>query len=176
MFSVFGIAIVFTVLAIVLAIFISRQPPPGKVSMIPPEDDFKKDAQVSRKVERADLYQLAEKLCRENELRIKEKIETSPQEAYWIAESTNAFFYGNYVLGFCESGPEKEFVTMTDILEFKDFIKSVSSTKGFYFTTGYFTSDVHQPLEGPKVALYNKLKVLEELDAPRPIKETHGAS
>jgi len=39
----------------------------------------------------------------------------------------------------------------------------VQSTKGFYFSTGYYTRDVHQPLEGPKVALYNRKKVLEEM-------------
>jgi len=32
-----------------------------------------------------------------------------------------------------------------------------------YLTTGFYTKDVYQPLEGPKVNLYNRLKVIEEM-------------
>ena len=87
----------------------------------------------------------------------------SENEVYWIAESTNEFFFGSYVLGFYQVDINRRFITMHDVLELKDFIKSVGSSKGFLFTTGYFTRDVHQPLEGPKVTLYNRMKILSEL-------------
>ena len=108
------------------------------------------------------LFEVAQQLCDKNGLTLKEKIEASTREVFWVAESQNEFFYGNYAFGFILSKPGGPFVSMTDVLEFKDFIKSVTSTKGLFFTTGYFTRDVYQPLEGPKVSLYNRRKILEE--------------
>lgn len=131
--------------------------------MVPPEDDFLKDPTNFGPLNFAHLFQLGERLCSENGLTLKDKIQVSPQEVYWITESSNEFFFGNYVLGFFETSERHPFVSLPTILEFKDFIKSAGSTKGLFFSTGYFTKDVLQPLEGPKVSLYNRLKVLEEL-------------
>lgn len=163
MFNIFFLVFVAVAVGLGLAIFITRQKTPGNALLVPPEEDYDRDPKEEKALHLEDLYRLAEKLCRENELTIKEKISQSPTEIYWIAESQNAFFFGNYVLAFVEVNEEKRFVTMSDVLEFKDFIKSVGSSKGFFFTTGYFTRDVHQPLEGPKVSLYNRLKVLTDL-------------
>ena len=106
---------------------------------------------------------MGEKLCEENKLSIKDRVTVSENEVYWIAESNSEFFFGNYVLGFFETSPKHPYVSLPTIFEFKDFVKSVTSNKGFFFTTGYFTKDVHQPLEGAKVSLYNRLKIIYEL-------------
>lgn len=163
MFSLFGIAFVAIAVGIILAVLVTRQKTPGNEPLVPPEEDFDRDPKGVPPLRLEDLFKLGEAMCREHALTVKERISQSPLEVYWIAESTNEFFFGNYVLGFVEVDEERRYVTMHDVLEFKDFIKSVSSTKGFFFTTGYFTRDVHQPLEGPKVTLYNRRKVLEEL-------------
>ncbi len=148
---------------LVLAIFITRQKNTATLNLVPPEEDFDKDQGDVAPLTLADLYTLADRLCRDNELTVTQRVNESPDEVYWVAESKNEFFYGNYVLGFRAVGDDHPYATMRDILEFKDFTKSQGSNKGFYFTTGYFTRDVHQPLEGAKVALYNRKKVLEEL-------------
>jgi len=163
MFNIFFVAFGFIVLAVLLALYITRQKTPGEAPLVPPEDDFNKDPKDQRALTLEDLQRLAEHLCKENKLTVKDRLKNDEFETYWIAESTNEFFFGNYVLGFLVTGPGHLFVTLSDLLEFKDFIKSTGGAKGFFFTTGYFTRDVHQPLEGPKVTLYNRLKVLEEL-------------
>ena len=131
--------------------------------MIPPEEDFDLDPKDEKPLEFEDLFKLARKLIEENKLKIKDELVQDEDEIYWVAESQNDFFFGNYVIGFFKVSEDTPYVGMTKILEFKDFIKSVGSTKGLFFTTGYFSRDVHQPLEGPKVSLYNRLKVLNEL-------------
>ncbi len=163
MFSIFGVAFFGIVLAIFLAIFITKNPAPGVVTAVPPEEDYDRDAELKRKVTLEDLYRLGEALLKEHKLELIEKRQQTEHEVYWIAQSRSEFFYGNYVLGFVQVPEDRPFYTMKELLEFKDFVKSSTSAKGFMFITGYFTRDAHQPLEGPKVTLYNKRKVLTEL-------------
>jgi hypothetical protein len=163
MFSLFFIVFFAVAVGIALAVFATRQQLPGGAQLVPPEEDFDKDPKDKQPLALDDLYKLGDYLCKENGLVVKDRIVNGNNEVYWVAESKNEFFFGNYVLGFVETNQAWPFITMHDILEFKDFIKSVGSTKGFFFTTGYYTRDVHQPLEGPKVTLYNRLKVLDEL-------------
>ncbi len=146
----------------VLAMIITRTKPASNVPMIPVEEDADKDDKSVRALELSDLFKLGEKLCGENELRVKDTIQINENEVYWVAESTNEFFFGNYVLAFHKVKPDS-YLSLPTLFEFKDFIKSVSSAKGFFFSTGFFTRDVYQPLEGPKVTLYNRLKVLDEM-------------
>jgi len=163
MFSIFFIVGFAVAVGMALAIFATRQKLPGNASLVPPEDDAAKDSELSQ-VTVTQIKALAERLVSENKLTVTDRIENSPEEFIWIAESKNDFFYGNYVLGFSLVDNEQHpYVTLAEILEFKDFVKSVQSTKGFFFTDGYFTRDVHQMLEGPKVSLYNKRKVSEDL-------------
>jgi hypothetical protein len=163
MFNIFTLVFFAIVIGIVLAVVATRQKLPGSASLVPPEEDFDKDPAV-RQLGLEDLFSVGEKLCVENGLVVKDKIQIAPNEVYWITESKNEFFFGNYVLGFFQTTENEKFVSLPTLLEFKDFIKSVSSTKGFFFTTGYFTRDVHQPLEGPKVSLYNRRKILDEMN------------
>ncbi len=163
MFSIFLIVGLAVMMGIGLAVFATRQPVPGRASLVPPEDDAEKEERGGRAVTTEDLFRLGEKLCAENKLTVKEKMKTDERETLWIAESHNEFFLGNYVLGFYTVDDKNPYITLAELLEFKDFVKSMSSTKGLFFTSGYFTRDVHQMLEGPKVTLYNKRKVLEEL-------------
>lgn len=163
MFSIFFIVGFSIFIALSLAVFITRQKTPGGLPLVPPEDDFEKDGGKLPPVTAEDLFAVGEHLCRKNNLTIKDRMNNSPHETYWTAESSNEFFFGTYVLCFLTTSPDNPLAKLTDLLEFKDFVKSAGSTKGFFFTNGYFTRDVHQPLEGPKVALYNKRKVLEEL-------------
>jgi hypothetical protein len=164
MFNIFFLCFLAVGFAIGLSIFITRSKSPTGGPLVPPEDDYANDPQDRPPLTMADLQRLAEHLCATHALKINEKIENSPHENYWIAESKNDFFFGNYVFCFSDKPGPHPFVVLTDLLEFKDFVKSMQSTKGFFFTNGYFTRDVHQPLEGPKVVLYNRIKVLEELD------------
>jgi len=163
MFSIFFIMGLAVMVGMALAIFATRQAIPGNVPLVPPEDDAAKDEGLPP-VSLAQLYKLGEKLCLENGLTVRDRIENSVRETMWICESKNEFFYGNYVLAFSLVDAERhQYITLSELLEFKDFVKSVSSAKGFFFTNGYFSRDVHQMLEGPKVALFNKRKVLEDL-------------
>jgi hypothetical protein len=163
MFSIFLIVFFALAVGMALAVFASRQTTPNAPPLVPPEDDYAKDAKEERALTLDDLYRVAEKLCTENKLRIKDRLKNSETEVYWIAESQNEFFAGNYVLGFIQTTPHHPFVLMTDVFELKDFIKSMGCSKGFLFTTGYFTRDIHQPLEGAQVTLYNRRKVLNSL-------------
>ncbi len=163
MFNIFFLCFGAVAFAIFLAMVITRQSIPNGVSMVPPEDDLEKDAEIKRNIGLPELELLAEKLCKENGLVIKDRMTNKPTEIYWIAESKNDFFFGNYVLCLFLTDEKNKYARLTDLLEFKDFVKSMQSTKGFFFTNGYFTKDCHQPLEGPKVALYNRRKVDEEL-------------
>lgn len=160
MFNIFTIAFVAVVVAIILAIVITRHTPPGFVNRVPPEDDA---ADPSRFIQSfAAVEDTAQRICDENNLKVTEKMKVSEQETYWLAHCNNPVFYGQYVFGFFQVSSPELCVTMSSLLEFKDFVKSAGSTKGFYFTNGFFTRDVHQPLEGPKVALYNARKIGEE--------------
>jgi hypothetical protein len=162
MFNIFTLAFVAIVIGIVLAVFATRQKIPNSPSLVPPEEDYDRDP-TGRPLALTDLFTVGEKLMEENQLSLKDKLEIAPNEVYWITESKNEFFFGSYVLGFFQTTENEKFVSLPTLFEFKDFIKSVQSAKGFYFTTGYFTRDVHQPLEGPKVSLYNRLKILSEM-------------
>lgn len=162
MFNIFTIAFVAIVVALALAMFVTRRSPKPLSALVPPEEDFDLDKGDRAPLTLQHLFLLAEKLCEENNLKVKERMILSETEAAWLTESSNEFFVGNYVFGFLQVDDQHPYATMSNILEFKDFVKSMTSIKGYYFTTGYFTRDVHQPLEGPKVALYNRRKVLEE--------------
>ncbi len=164
MFNIFFLCFFAIVVGLVLAVFITRkknlEPTPHRI----PEQDYTRDPKDIRTLTLNDLEQIAQRLCQNNGLNLKEKMILNAQESYWIAESTNEFFWGNYVIGLNVATQENPFVTLQKLLEFKDFVKGAGTNKGFYFTTGYFTRDVHQPLEGPKITLYNRLKILEELN------------
>ncbi len=162
MFSIFFIVGFAVAVGLGLAIFATRQKLPGNASLVPPEDDADKDGELAS-VSLEQLQKLGEGLCKQNKVTIKDRIVNSDRETLWIGESQNEFFYGSYVLAFSLVSEEHPYITLTELLEFKDFVKSVQSTKGFFFTNGYFTRDVHQMLEGPKVTLFNKRKVLEDL-------------
>jgi hypothetical protein len=162
MFNIFTLAFGAIFIGIGLAMFTTRQKTPEPIQLVPPEEDTLLDPKELRELSLEDLYKVGEKLCEENKLKIKDRVSVSENEVYWITESSNEFFFGNYVLGFFKTDKEHPYVSLPTIFEFKDFVKSVTSTKGFFFTTGYFTKDVHQPLEGAKVSLYNRLKVLSE--------------
>ena len=163
MFNIFFIAGFAVVLGFGLAILVSRKSPRGPETLVPVEEAACKETPELRvrSLSAEGLFRLGQSLCGENGLEVKEK--QSGEAIYWIAESRNPFFYGNYVLGFIHSEPSRPLVTLADVLEFKDFIKGAGSNKGFLFTNGYFTRDVHQPLEGPKVGLYNRQRVFEEM-------------
>ncbi len=163
MFSIFFLVGFALLLGIGLAIFVTRTSPQLAEPMIAAEEDFDQDPKDAPPLEFEDLYKIAEKLLAENKLVIKDREIQDENEIYWVAESKNEFFYGNYVVGFFRTTPKTPLVGLGKILEFKDFIKGAGSTKGLFFTTGYFSRDVLQPLEGPKVSLYNRLKVLNEL-------------
>ena len=163
MFNIFFIAFAAVAVGLFLSILITRSKENHPSPHMIPEDDSDRDPKGLRALTLSDLFVVGERLCLENKLRIKEKLKNSDRETYWIVESENEFFFGNYVLGFCEVSPTLPCVSLQDLLEFKDFVKSTGTNKGFYLTTGYFTRDCHQPLEGPKITLYNRLKVYNEL-------------
>lgn len=150
-----------------LAVFATRQKLPGNAPLVPPEDDASHEPPTTRPVTMQDLLSVGKKLCSQNQLVLKDEIKNSEREILWIAESQNEFFFGTYCLAFSTVDESTPYIPLAELLEFKDFVKSVGSTKGLFFTNGYFTRDVHQMLEGPKVALYNKRKVLEELACPK---------
>lgn len=162
MFNIFFLVGFAIALGMGLAVFITRTGGKPSEPMVPPEEDYDQDPK-DRPLEFEDLYKLARRLCTENQLVVKDELVQDEHEIYWVCESQNEFFFGSYVIGFFKVSDDTPFVNMRKILEFKDFIKSVSSTKGLFFTTGYFSRDALQPLEGPKISLYNRLKVLNEL-------------
>jgi hypothetical protein len=163
MFSIFFLVGFAVLLGLGLAILVTRTSGRPSEPMIPAEEDFDQDPKTEKALDFEDLYKLARQMIKANGLVVKDELVQDDDEIYWVAESQNDFFFGNYVIGFFKASEETPLVGLTKILEFKDFIKSVGSTKGLFFTTGYFSRDVHQPLEGPKVSLYNRLKVLNEL-------------
>jgi len=162
MFNIFTLAFFGIGLGLVIAMLITRTKPASNIPMIPVEEDADKDRKNVRSLELEDLFKLGERLCADNELKVKDTININENEVYWVAESTNEFFFGNYVLAFHKVKPNS-YLSLPTLFEFKDFIKSAGSAKGFFFSTGFFTRDVYQPLEGPKVTLYNRLKVLDEM-------------
>lgn len=159
LFFIIGFAIV---AAIVIAVLITRQKLPKDTLIFLPEEDYDKreglpELTLSR------LETLGEALATKNSLELLEKTHPSPNEQLWTLNSQNQFFFGNYVFGFFVTDEDHPLVTLQDIFKFQSFVKGAGATKGFFFTTGYFTRDVHQPLEGPKITFFNQRKVLEEL-------------
>src|SRR4051812_28655732 len=102
MFTIFFLVGFFSLVGILLAVFITRKSPPGNEPMVPPEDDFRNEPEESKKITLPleGLFRLAEKMCEENKLTIREKSTTREREMYWICESDNPFFYGVYVMAF----------------------------------------------------------------------------
>lgn len=162
MFNIFTLSFFGIALGMVIAMIITRQKTDSDLPRIPIEEDADRDVKNVRPLELADLFRLGEKLCVENNLTVKQTIQISESEVYWVAESMNEFFFGNYVLAFHKVKPGS-YLSLPTLFEFKDFVKGAGSSKGFFFSTGFFTRDVYQPLEGPKVTLYNRLKVLDEM-------------
>lgn len=162
MFNIFFLAIAAIFLGIGLAILITRHSTPNRESLVPPEEDAEKDPVDSSPFTMASLEAFAEKICRQNGLTVKEKISENKEESYWIAHGQSELFSETYLFAFLLTSTDHPFITLAQVLEFKDFLKSLGGTKGVIFTNGYFTRDVHQPLEGPKVTLYNRLKILSD--------------
>jgi len=160
MFNIFFIVFIAIFIAFGLAIFITKSDGKNKPIMVGPEDDQLTD-DPEKTVGLEDLFNVAERLCKEHQLTIRDRMKHSESDYYWVVESDDSFFYGVYVLGFFKVTSDHPMVSMSQILEFKDFVKSLGGAKGFFFTTGYFTRDCHQPLEGPKVKFYNKQRILE---------------
>lgn len=163
MFSILAIAFGALFIGAFVSFLITKSAPPQPIQFAPPEDDEKKDSKEVRPLTLEDLYRLGEKICEKNGLVLKTTIPIDENETYWVTESQNELFWGSYVLGFKLATSQNPYVSMSTILEFKDFIKSVTSAKGLYLTTGFYTKDVYQPLEGPKVNFYNRLKIIEEM-------------
>jgi len=163
MFNLFFIAFAAVGLGLVISIFITRKSPPDKSAMGIPEQDYETDPKELAQLTLADLDRLTTQICQKNGLIIKEKIPENDYEIYYIANSDNPITGGDYVFALVETTENRPFISMTEVLKFKDFVKSVGSTKGFFFTTGYFLREVHQPLEGVKVTLYNRRQALKEL-------------
>ena len=161
MFNIFFLVFFAVAFAIGLAVIATRAPQPNNSPRVPPEDDYLHRAPTDT-LDMLIVFDTARRICSENGLEIIETIPVSEAESFWVTHSTNPLFYGNYIFGFFSISEQEGFVTLYRLLEFKDFVKSVGSTKGFYFTNGFFTRDVHQPLEGPRVALYNARKIFDE--------------
>ncbi|MBI1859466.1 MAG: hypothetical protein HYR96_00935 [Deltaproteobacteria bacterium] len=160
MFNIFTLAALAIVLAISIAILVTRQKTPGQQNRVPPEDDAAEPQHFIPSF--SIVEETARRICEENGLKVINQMPISDRETYWVAQSENPVFFGQYVFGFYRVDGPEICVTMATLLEFKDFVKSVGSSKGFFFTNGFFTRDVHQPLEGPKVALFNARKIREE--------------
>lgn len=161
MFNIFFLAFFAVAFAIGLAMIATRAPQPNNSPRVPPEDDYLHRAPADPP-DMSIVFDTAQRICLENGLDTVEKIPVSEDESFWVTQSTNPLFYGNYVFGFFSVSEQEGFVTLSRLLEFKDFVKSIGSTKGFYFTNGFFTRDVHQPLEGPRVSLYNARRIMDE--------------
>lgn len=157
MFNIFTLSIGAIGLAIVLAIAITRQTVSGNPVRVLPEED--RDAPEAKLQSMAAVELVARGLCLEAQLTVKEEIAVSEKETYWIAESTSPVFQGQYVFGLVRAVSVDDCVTLSTLLEFKDYVKSAGSTKGILLTNGFFTRDVYQPLEGPRVTLYNSRRV-----------------
>lgn len=165
MLNLFFIAFLAIVIGAVIAVLITRKSTPTRDTMLLPEDDALSERPEEREgapLDMGRLFALAERLCGERGLEITEKVTNTPSDVYWIAKHSDPFFFGNYVFGFLQTTESHPLVTLSDVLNFKDFVKGAGSTKGFLLTTGYFSRDVHQPLEGPNVTLFNRRRVLEE--------------
>ena len=162
MFNIFVLAFMAIFFGLMIAVWMTRKAlPPGSGHVIP-EEDSQKDPSEIRPLTLEDLKKLGKALCEENQLTI---IETLPGEfeENWVLESQNPIFAGKFVFTFVAKPKDDPFVLLADLLQFKDFVKSMQAGKGFFFTSGYFTRDVHQPLEGVAVSLYNRLRVIEDL-------------
>jgi len=162
MFSIFFVVGAAVAAGMALAVIATRTKPPGMLETVLPEDDYATATSLPRPP-RECLTRLAELIAQKNGLEIRERLPESPRITYWLLESTNPVFSGTYVFCLLASTDEQPLVTLSEVFELKDFIKGCGGAKGFLLTDGYFTRDVHQPLEGPKVALYNRRQVLEEL-------------
>ncbi len=149
-----------------LAFFATRQKIPGTLSLVPPEEAALKEPEGLPTIGYPELKKLALQLAEKNQLTLKEEQTHSERERVWILESKNGFFYGQYAIGFILVSPVKPYVSIQEVIEFKDFVKSVGGARAHLFTNGYFTRDVYQVLEGPKVALYNKQHVAKALVDP----------
>lgn len=165
MFNIFFIVGLAVVFAILVAVLITRKSSPTKESFLLPEEDAKKDPKEVPALTMGDLEAVVKKFCQSSSLEMKERLENSERDIIWVAESRDPILFGTVVFGAVapdeEAGP---LTPLSKVLEFKDFVKGLGSSKGFLLSTGYFSRDVHQPLEGVKVTLLNRLAVLKELD------------
>ncbi|MCB0416726.1 MAG: hypothetical protein H6617_02785 [Bdellovibrionaceae bacterium] len=162
MFNLFFLVFFAILMAAALAVLITRSSSPTKESFLLPEEDKAADP-PGPPLKIADLERLVKHLCQTKGLKLKERHENSPDEVVWVAENEDPILYGILVFGCVEAAPPQGLTPLSAVLEFKDFVKGLGSTKGFLFTTGYFSRDVHQPLEGVKITLFNRKRVLAEL-------------
>lgn len=162
MFNLFFLVIFAVIFAAGLAVLITRTSSPTKESFLLPEEDQAVDPK-DPPLELADLERLVRHLCAEKNLKISDRMENSPEEIIIVAQNEDPILYGTLVFGCFKANNKQQLTPLSTVLEFKDFVKGLGSTKGFLLTTGYFSRDVHQPLEGVKVSLFNRKTVLEHL-------------
>ena len=164
--SIFFIVFFSLCLGFGLAVFATRQKIPGRPTSVPPEDAALKEPENLPPTGLKELKELGKQWSELNRLILKEEMINSPRETFWILECQSGFFYGQYIMGFLHTTEERPYVTLSEVIEFKDFVKSMGGARAHLFTDGYFTRDVYQVLEGPKIALYNRQKVIEALQKP----------
>ncbi len=162
MFNIFFLVFFALVVGMVLAVFVTRNSNPSKMAFLLPEEDAASDPKAPP-LALADLQRLIEYYVHERQLTLKETVKESDNECYWIAEKKDALFTDSYIFGAIVTTAERPLVPLASVLEFKDFVRGARSTKGLLLSSGYFSRDVHQPLEGVKVQLLNRKQVLGEL-------------
>ncbi|MEZ4751946.1 MAG: hypothetical protein R3B54_15340 [Bdellovibrionota bacterium] len=162
MFNLFFLVFFAIVIAAGLAVLITRGSSPTKESFLLPEEDKATDPS-GPSLALEDLERLVKHLCESKGLKLKERLVNSPEEVVLVAENEDPILYGTLVFGCVEAAEPQGLTPLSAVLEFKDFVKGLGSTKGFLLTTGYFSRDVHQPLEGVKITLFNRKRVMAEL-------------
>ncbi|MCB0405627.1 MAG: hypothetical protein KDD51_12655 [Bdellovibrionales bacterium] len=162
MFNLFFLVFFAILVAAGLAILITRNSSPTKESFLLPEEDKANDP-LGPELKLGDLEKLVKYLCDSKGLRLKDRLDNSTEEVVFVAENDDPILYGTLVFGCVVAAEPQGLTPLSTLLEFKDLVKGLGSTKGFLLTTGYFSRDVHQPLEGVKITLFNRKKVLAEL-------------
>jgi restriction endonuclease Mrr len=113
-----------------------------------------------------------ERLCRrlaeDRGLRIASQGRRGPREIEITATDTDPLMRGTYMILGVLAG-EEDVVNGSRVLDLASAVKGEQAVKGILITTGYFSEDAVQPLEGPPIELINGPRLLEligRLDDP----------
>lgn len=157
----FGMVIVSVMIGFALILLLKRT-----TASIPREKDYYAEADLAtEKFKNLGINQF-ERVCRrlltEWGLVIKSCSRLSPQEIEFVAQDPKPIVGGDFIV-YGRLVTDGEVIETSQVMALSDVVRSEKASKGVFITTGFFSADTAQMLEGAPLELINARRLRELL-------------